>query len=1506
MLAPGQTTSPEGLVYTVSGGAATITGYAGSGGSVTIPATLGGVPVSEVGANAFKDKTAVTGVSFPASLVRIGDSAFNGSGLTSVMVPGGVNAIGVYAFASCSSLLRAEVAEGVVSLGVGMFTNCINLAEVVLPLSLTTIQDGAFQYCYKLASIVIPPAVTTVNQYAFFGCSSLKSIVLPASLATIGNQVFKSCASLVQVAFLGNAPVAGTAIFSGSLVSTVYYGAGRNGWASTFDTISTAAMISPAISAQPQSQTLAPGGAASFSVSVSGVPAPSLQWYRNGLKIAGATGATLSVASAQAADVGAYLVIVTNPQGHSVSSVAKLSMPSMPFPVALGSGLVAHYPFTGNAQDRTSYAAHGTVKGAALTTDRLGQPNAAYSFSGSASTIEVPHAAQQNQLPFTISVWFRSSSPVGQSASADVVGLVGKYSSTSWNGWQLGLDEFNGTINPWYLPSRANNVIGDYDNRAPFESAPFLADARWHQAVFTVDTTGGILYIDGVEAARQGWLGSAVATASTYPLLLGVYVGNTSYYFKGDLDELRLYQRVLTATEVRDLFALEFSGVVPVPPAITAPPVVLPTPVGNSVSICVTASGTAPLSYQWRKGGISVAGATNACFTIAAAQTGDAGSYDCVVSNAAGSVTSSAAVLAVGSAPAITTHPVSQAVPLTSVVGFTVTATGTAPLTYQWRKNGVNFTGAVTASHVMNNLQAADAASYDVVVSNPYGSATSSAASLTLTPPVWFNLHPSSQTVYAGASASFTSAAAGYNTSVTYQWRKDGVVITGATSASLSFSTIAPANAGSYDVIATSYAGSATSNAAVLTVSAVGPTITTQPQGATLAVGGGTTLSVAAVGALPMTFQWRRNGLDLAGATGSALLLSNAQTYQAGDYTALVSNAYGTALSAAARINVIPRVVSYSARVMIESDGAVATFLIEGSLPKKVLLRAVGPGLAPFGLTGLPDPRLELFDRGANLLAVNDDWASTADVNGVVSTTAAAGAFALANGSKDAALVVTLQPGAYTVRALPASGPGGLAYLELYDVDLATGPMSTLPYVGVRGRLPAGGGVVVGGMGSNGRGQRSYLLRAVGPTLGILGALANPSMLVVREGVLVGQNDDWDAVATEAAAAAAAVSRVAAFALPAGSRDAALALTGNLHAGPCTVQVGSGDTVGGLALLELHDLDAARPASFAPLLASPPVPTSVVAGSPFALRVLAHGSSPLSYQWRKDGVPVSGATAASYQVAAADLAAGGSYSVFVSNALGSATSLPVTLTVTADPVAASATHAVSGPAGYAPGSTVTITNTLSFSGAATGLGWSSTLPAGWTLVSHGGAVAEVKPSVGEGGTLEWAWTSIPTSPLTFTYTVLVPAGASGPQQVSAGAIIRMSGELSRPTASPGPLVIPQILSHSADSDANGRISLLELTRVIELYNTRNGTTRTGCYAVATTSTEDGFAIDAARTSSATVTLARYHSADSNRDGKLSLLELTRVIELYNYRSGTTRTGQYKVQAGTEDGFASGP
>lgn len=928
---------------------------------------------------------------------------------------------------------------------------------------------------------------------------------------------------------------------------------------------------------------------------------------------------------------------------------------------------------------------------------------------------------------------------------------------------------------------------------------------------------------------------------------------------------------------------------------------------GQVVTLTSAASGTPTPSYQWRKAGTPVAGATNATLVFNPVQLGDAGSYDVVATNSVGSATSASATLTVTSpvAPAIMTQPAGAVLNVGNVGNLGVVATGTPSPAYQWRKDGTPLSGATQNVLRLGQVVESQAGTYDVVVSNLAGSVTSASAVLVINPAsISILSQPVSLSTWLGAAATFSITATGIPGAPTYQWRKNAVNIPGATASTLSFSAVQLADAGTYDVVATNGYVTLTSASANLAITDAAPVVLTPPAGFTLAVGGSATLSVNAGGSAPLAYQWRRGSFTLPGATTATLTLTNAQTFDAGDYTVTVTNGLGSVTSAVARVNVVPRVVAYSARVILDDPGAVATFVIEGALPKKVLLRAVGPGLAPFGLTGLPDPALELFDSSGNLLALNDDWSTSADAVQIASTAAAVGAFALAQGGKDAALVRTLAPGAYTVRARPATGAGGIGYLELYDADLATGPLSTVPFVAVRGRMAAGGGVVIGGLGSNGRGQRSYLLRAVGPGLGLAGALADPALLVVRDSALVGQNDNWDAVPADATAVATATSRVAAFPLTTASRDAGIVLTGNLHVGSATAQINGADNLDGLVLVELHDLDAARPTRFRPVIVSPPVPTTAVAGNSATLRVRAHGTEPLGYQWHRNGVPVAGATADTLVLAGVTGSVAGPYTVTVANSLGSSTSLAALLTVTSATDTSTASHAVIG-GGYAAGAPVTISAQLVASAGASALGWSVDLPPGWSYVSDTATSAAARPAAGATGTIEWAWSEVPAGgTLNFTFTASVPSGSSGDRTVTARGLVRFESGLVTTLAAPSPLVINQLTSHTADLNADNRLDLAELLRVIQLYNARAGGVRTGAYAVATTTSEDGFAPDLVRTGATTLT--RYHSADTTRDGRLNLVELTRVIELYNVRAGTVRTGLYKIQPGTEDGFGLGP
>jgi hypothetical protein len=173
------------------------------------------------------------------------------------------------------------------------------------------------------------------------------------------------------------------------------------------------------------------------------------------------------------------------------------------------------------------------------------------------------------------------------------------------------------------------------------------------------------------------------------------------------------------------------------PPQISQQPASQTVNVGQMATFAVSATGTAPLSYQWQKNQINIAGATAASYTTPATTSADnATSFRVIVTNPVSSVTSSAATLTVnaaGSGPSITMQPINQTVNVGQTVTFSVTATGTAPLSYQWQKNQINIAGATAASYTTPATTSADnGTSFRVIVTNPISSVTSNAATLTV------------------------------------------------------------------------------------------------------------------------------------------------------------------------------------------------------------------------------------------------------------------------------------------------------------------------------------------------------------------------------------------------------------------------------------------------------------------------------------------------------------------------------------------------------------------------------------------------------------------------------------------------------------------------------------------------------------------------------------------------------------------------------------------------------
>lgn len=414
----------------------------------------------------------------------------------------------------------------------------------------------------------------------------------------------------------------------------------------------------------------------------------------------------------------------------------------------------------------------------------------------------------------------------------------------------------------------------------------------------------------------------------------------------------------------------------------------------------------------------------------------------------------------------------------------------------------------------------------------------------------------------------------------TFQWFLNGTAISaanGGTANPYVVNTVTAAHAGTYTVRVTGPAGTQTFTAGALTVpaNANAPQIVLQPFDKVVSPGGTFALATSAIGT-NLTYQWFRNNTAIpaaAGGTNAILLRENADATDAGTYTVRITGNGSTVTSTGATVTIDPnasRLSNLSGRIAIGgSDRLIPAFFISGSGKKRVLIRAVGPGLAAFGVGGtMADPKLEVYDGGTRI-AENNDWAAN-----IATSFTAVGAFALPANSRDAAGIFELDAGkGYSVHVLSNNGQGGVVLFEVYDLGNVSGA-SKFTNVSMRGPTGTGDSTLILGLNIAGVGPRTLLTRGVGPTLAQLGVpstIADPKLSIFdsnQRAVL--ENNDW-ASADFVSEMLQAREFVGAFALAGGSADAStLAL---LDPGSYTMQITAGSgTATGEALVEIYEV----------------------------------------------------------------------------------------------------------------------------------------------------------------------------------------------------------------------------------------------------------------------------------------------------------------------------------------------
>ncbi len=1081
--------------------------------------------------------------------------------------------------------------------------------------------------------------------------------------------------------------------------------------------LSVTPLAAPLITQHPPSFSLLPGQSGSLGVGLLNSNGTSYQWYKDGSAVSGATSNYLSL-SGEPVAAGTYHVVVTNSVGSATSEDAVVTVdtnstrPALTYQTgsfAVSTGSNAYFNINIASGATVKWKQNGVEIPSATSTYLYVQANAtnlgAYTAEVTASTGTVTSRPMNLTLSDGASPPRIRSAPysrtVGEgnnlSLSANVSGTptltyqwkkdgtniplannsslsISNFSSSNVGAYTLTVTNDYGTVTS---PAAQLDLLAD--------TAPIITS---HPASFAISST------DAWVSLNVGTYSSSTVTYqwSKDGSLIAGATGN--YYYPSGSDRTGSYTVTVTnsAGSVTSQPAIITVANIPTGPAVTTQPTDVTVYAGETATFSIIAEGTGTLSYQWRHNGTAITGATGTTCTVSASDA-TAGTYTVLVTDSAGTISSSAATLTVtpAEAPAITSHPSGVVAIASQSVTFSAAATGTPTPTLQWYHNGNAVTGANAATLTLTDVQTDHAGSYTMVATNAGGSATTREALLEvfsqeLQAPV-ITTQPEDLSAAIGTNVTFRASASGFP-APTFEWFHNGNYLGTSGDGSYTLNNVQESDGGSYQVIARNRAGSATSRTATLTVLVV-------PTNASFSgefAGGGQWvlyLDAEGVGTLLLTLPGRdqiiyREGIAVAAdgsfqfgsdattaadsadalaafyftgvvtgsispsaatiavpslgisttgtvasgesayagaydvvplgggdaaihmlttATGSVLAVavepsgvsigsgtvdpSGNVSLSSGTFTASgqlgntgfsgTVNTPGNGSSTAgtpAAAGGIERLANLSTRVQIGSGASMTVgFVLDGSVAKQVLVRAVGPGLSKYGVPGvMTNPQLKVY-RSETVQAENDDWFSSTNASQLATTAATVGAFTLGDDSLDAALLTQLNPGPYTVRVEDTNGGGGISLIEIYDANPTSSTTPRMSNLSARGPVGTGADVLVAGFVVHGNAPKRFLIRGVGPTLaafGVPGTLADPQLTLVRSGgEVIATNQDWE-TGNSVATLTTVSATVGAFPLESGTTDAAILVY--LAPGAYTAQVsGTGDTTGE-ALVEVYEV----------------------------------------------------------------------------------------------------------------------------------------------------------------------------------------------------------------------------------------------------------------------------------------------------------------------------------------------